>query len=108
MTSWREGTNAPLTGRFARLRVRTAPGGSDYTGDPGPEEWLLIEWPEGDEKPLRYWLSTLPPETSVTEFVRLTKLRWRIERDDLDLKQECGLGHYEGLRLAEASTATSP
>ena len=93
---WREGTNTPLAGRFARLRLRTAPGGGEYTGDPGPEEWLLIEWPEGDEKPLRYWLSTLPPETSFTELVRLTKLRWRIERDFLDLKQECGLGHYEG------------
>ncbi len=24
------------------------------------------------------------------------KLRWRIERDYLDLKQEIGIGHYEG------------
>jgi SRSO17 transposase len=93
---WREGTNTPLSGRFARLRVRCAPGGGTATADPGPEEWLLIEWPEGDEKPLYYWLSTLPPETSFGEMVRLTKLRWRIERDFLDLKQECGLGHYEG------------
>jgi SRSO17 transposase len=93
---WREGTNAALTGRFARLRINCAPGGGSVTADPGPEEWLLIEWPQGEEKPLRFWLSTLPPETSFTELVRLTKLRWRIERDFLDLKQECGLGHYEG------------
>jgi hypothetical protein len=26
----------------------------------------------------------------------MTKLRWRIERDYLDLKQEIGIGHYEG------------
>lgn len=94
--SWREGTNAPLSGRFARLRINCAPGGGGVTADPAPEEWLLIEWPESDEKPLRFWLSTLPPETSFAELVRLTKLRWRIERDFLDLKQECGLGHYEG------------
>ena len=93
---WREGTNTKLAGRFARLRARPAPGGGTATADPGPEQWLLIEWPEGDGKPLYYWLSTLPPETSFAEMVRLTKLRWRIERDFLDLKQECGLGHYEG------------
>src|SRR5215831_1547359 len=28
--------------------------------------------------------------------VDLAKLRWRIERDYHDLKQEIGLGHYEG------------
>ena len=49
----------------------------------------LVEWPEGDEKPLRFWLSTLPAELSFTELVRLTKPRWRIKRDYLDLKQEC-------------------
>jgi SRSO17 transposase len=93
---WREGSNAPLTGRFARLRVNCAPGGGSVTADPGREEWLLIEWPDGEAKPLRFWLSSLPPEMSFAELVRLTKLRWRIERDFHDLKQECGLGHYEG------------
>src|SRR5262245_35830251 len=28
--------------------------------------------------------------------VRTAKLRWRIERDYLELKQEIGLGHFEG------------
>jgi hypothetical protein len=28
--------------------------------------------------------------------VQFTKMRWRIERDYLELKQELGLGHYEG------------
>jgi SRSO17 transposase len=93
--SWREGSNAALSGRFARLRVCCAPDGEPAAA-PGPEEWLLIEWPQGEAKPLRFWLSTLPPETRFAELVRLTKLRWRIERDFLDLKQDCGLGHYEG------------
>ncbi len=92
---WREGSNAPLADRYAILRVACA-NGDGLRAAPSPEEWLLIEWPENEEKPTRYWLSTLPHETSPNELVRLTKLRWRIERDYLDLKQECGLGHYEG------------
>lgn len=64
--------------------------------DPSPEEWLLIEWPEGEPDPTRFWLSTLPADLPPEELVRRTKMRWRIERDYLDLKLECGLGHYEG------------
>jgi SRSO17 transposase len=59
-------------------------------------EWLLIEWPEGDAEPTKYWLSTLPADVSLRELVDLAKLRWRIERDYQELKQEVGLGHYEG------------
>lgn len=92
---WREGSNARLACRFALLRVCCA-NGDGIGADPSPEEWLLIEWPEGEAEPTRFYLSTLPEGIDPTELVRLTKLRWRIERDYLDLKQECGLGHYEG------------
>lgn len=92
---WREGSNVELACRFAWLRVQCA-NGDGVRADPMPEEWLLIEWPESEPEPTRFWLSSLPADTSPTELVRLTKLRWRIERDYLDLKQECGLGHYEG------------
>src|SRR5206468_10915937 len=61
-----------------------------------PEEWLLIEWPEGEKEPTKYWLSTLPEDISFVRLVELAKLRWRIERDYQELKQELGLGHYEG------------
>jgi len=92
---WREGSNARLSCRFASLRVCCA-NGDGIRADPSPEEWLLIEWPEAEKEPTRFWLSTLPADIGATELVRITKLRWRIERDYLDLKQECGLGHYEG------------
>src|SRR5215213_2929862 len=92
---WRAGSRGDLSGRFAALRVR--PSHRDYwRAEPHPEEWLLIEWPEGDTEPSKYWLSTLPATTTLVDLVHRAKLRWRIERDYQDLKQELGLDHYEG------------
>lgn len=93
--TWREGTAESLTSRFARLRVRAAHRDYNLT-TARPEEWLLIEWPKDETEPTKYWLSTLPEKISFTRLVDLTKLRWRIERDYQDLKQEIGLGHFEG------------
>jgi Transposase DDE domain len=56
----------------------------------------VIEWPVDEDEPTKYWLSTLPADISFEALVDCTKLRWRIERDYQDLKQELGLGHYEG------------
>jgi SRSO17 transposase len=92
---WREGSVDQLTSRFARLRVRAAH--RDYhLGEPRPEEWLLVEWPPKEKEPTKYWLSTLPENIAFERLVELAKLRWRIERDYQELKQELGLGHYEG------------
>jgi SRSO17 transposase len=93
--SWRDGTNAPLKGRFAALRVRHA-GGNAGRARLRPEQWLLIEWPAGDAEPLKYYLSTLPADTPLNDLVAMAHRRWRIERDYQDLKQEFGLDHYEG------------
>ncbi len=93
--TWREGTAEPLTSRFARWRVRAAHRDYNLTAA-RPEEWLLIEWPKGEAEPTKYWFSTLPEKIAFTRLVDLTKLRWRIERDYQDLKQEIGLGHFEG------------
>jgi len=92
---WREGTAEQLSSRFARLRVRVAH--RDYwLTDSRPEEWLLIEWPKGNDEPTKYWLSTLPQDITFPALVDYAKLRWRIERDYQELKQEVGLGHFEG------------
>jgi SRSO17 transposase len=89
--TWREGTNAPLCSRFARVRVRAVHGEVLRA-----EEWLLIEWPSGEAQPTKYFLCTLPEEVSFERLVDTVKMRWRIERDYLELKQELGLAHYEG------------
>jgi SRSO17 transposase len=91
--TWREGSADRLSSRYARVRVRTAHGGR---GAPGPEEWLLVEWPEDAAEPTKYWLSTLPEDMALAAMVDRAQLRWRIERDYQELKQELGLSHYEG------------
>ena len=93
--SWREGSNQTLTSRFAALRIR--PASRDWKlAAPHPLEWLLIEWPEGEREPTKYWLSTLPEDTSIEVLADTAKLRWRIERDYEELKSEFGLAHFEG------------
>jgi SRSO17 transposase len=93
--TWREGTAERLSSRFARIRVRVAR--RDFKrSESRPEEWLLIEWPKGEKEPTKYWLSSLPEDIIFRRLVDLAKLRWRIERDYQELKQEVGLGHFEG------------
>jgi len=94
--TWREGTTAePLRSRFAGVRVRPAHR-DRRRSEPWPEQWLMIEWPEGEAEPTKYWLANLPADTRLKRLVYLAKLRWLIERDYRELKQELGLGHYEG------------
>ena len=93
--NWREGTNDTLSGRFAAVRVRHA-GGNSGRARLQPEQWLLIQWPADEPEPTKYWLSTLPDATSIEDLVAAAHQRWRIERDYQDLKQDFGLGHYEG------------
>lgn len=93
--SWREGTNERLTGRFAALRVRCA-GGNVGKARLLPEQWLLIEWSADQAEPEKYYLSTLPETTALNDLVNAAHMRWRIERDYQDLKQDLGLGDYEG------------
>jgi SRSO17 transposase len=93
--SWRAGVKSDLQSRFAAVRVR--PAHRDYwRAEPHAEEWLLIEWPEGESEPTKYWFSTLPADLPLTDIVHLAKHRWIIERNYEELKQELGLGHFEG------------
>jgi len=93
--SWRAGTKQRLRSRFAALRVR--PAHRDYERDePHPQQWLLIEWPPNEAEPTHYWLADLAASTQLKDLVAITKQRWILERDYQELKQELGLGHYEG------------
>jgi len=89
--TWREGTAGPLSSRFARVRVRAA-----HRDQPRDEEWLIIEWAEGAKEPAHYWFSNMSTRTAWPEMADTVMSRWLIERDYEELKQELGLGHYEG------------
>ena len=93
--TWRQGTELKLRSRVAAVRVR--PAHRDYEkAEPHAEEWLLIEWPRGEAEPTKYWMATLPANTPLKTLVKMAKHRWIIERDYQELKQELGLGHFEG------------
>jgi SRSO17 transposase len=89
---WRAGTKGPLTGEFAALRVRSAENRKQMP--PGQEEWLLIEREKTGD--LKYYFSSLSARSTITSLVRLAKMRWHIERDYQDMKQELGFDRYEG------------
>jgi SRSO17 transposase len=84
-----------MESRFAAVRVRPAHRDVKRTLARAVE-WLLVEWPRGETAPTKYWLSTVPATVALDELVRLVKIRWRIERDFQELKDEIGLDHYEG------------
>jgi SRSO17 transposase len=92
---WREGSRGWQSSRFAAARIRTAHRHQNGL-PPGDEQWLLCQWPDGEKTPTKYWLSTLPKDTSLSALVRFAKLRWRVERDYQEMKQEVGLDHFEG------------
>lgn len=92
---WREGSRGKQASRFAAVRVRTAHR-HNIGAPPGDEIWLLCEWPENNDAAAKFWLSNLLADTSLKKLVRFAKLRWRVERDYQEMKQEVGLDHYEG------------
>jgi len=93
--TWDQGSKGPLRSRFAALRIHTSHGYHEGK-PPRPEEWLIIEWPKDEEEPTDFWLSNLSEETCLRDLVRLGKMRWHIEQDYQQLKDELGLDHFEG------------
>ncbi|MGZ6881056.1 MAG: IS701 family transposase [Mycobacteriaceae bacterium] len=93
---WREGDRGPLASQFIAIRVRPANDAQRQDDGVLPERWLLAEWPQDKDEPVKYWLSNLPADTPLITLVQLAKLRWRVEHDYRELKQCLGLDHYEG------------
>jgi SRSO17 transposase len=92
---WREGSKGHMASRFAAVRVQPAHG--YQTGEKlPPRQWLLIEWPSAEVEPIKFWFSSLPPQAGLRRLVRLAKIRWKVEQNYQQQKDELGLDHYEG------------
>jgi SRSO17 transposase len=93
--TWREGSKGKMASRFAAWRVRPA-----HKLSAGKEPlapcWLLVQWPEGEAAPAKYFFSNLPEGTSLVRLVRTAKGRWWVEQSYKELKDELGLDHCEG------------
>ena len=95
--TWREGTRGPQRSRFAKLKVWAAHGWRAQMHLERVAEWLLVEWPEGETEPTKYWLAQLGPGSpGLRRLVTIAHARWRIEMDYRELKEELGLDHFEG------------
>jgi SRSO17 transposase len=94
--SWREGTKGTMRSRFAAVLVEPANAATRTAGEREAQQWLLIEWPEDEPEPTHYWLvsQTLGPD--LIELVYWAKIRWMIEMNYRELKDELGLDHFEG------------
>ncbi|HAI21448.1 MAG TPA: IS701 family transposase, partial [Clostridiales bacterium UBA8153] len=93
--TWREGRQGPRRSRFAALRVEPAPG-NDQGKAGEPVQWLLVEWPPGEPRPAGFWLSNLPEETPLRELVYWAKIRWWVEQNRRQLRDDIGLDYFEG------------
>jgi SRSO17 transposase len=93
--TWRDGTRRKMHSRFCFRRVKIAQDDGTVADDREPL-WLMIEWPEGEERPTKFALTSLPRRMSKKQIVRIVKERWRTERAYEDLKGELGLDHFEG------------
>lgn len=96
--TWRQGTKAKLSSRFALRRVLPAHK-DEWDAAKREAVWLLIEWPPGEEAPTKFTFATLPLDITTKTLVRLVKERYRTERVYQDLKGELGLDHFEGRRF---------
>jgi SRSO17 transposase len=94
--TWRHGTKGALTARFAaaRMLVGDGPTFANNRHRPGEEVWLVGEWRSSGER--KYYAANLPPETSLRALAGAVKARWICELAYQQLKQELGLGHFEG------------
>jgi SRSO17 transposase len=93
--TWREGSRGKLASRFWATRANTAHNWN-HGQAPGPEVWLLVEWPVGENEPAKYYLCDLPKDVSLRRLVATARGRWRVEQDYQQLKEELGLDHFEG------------
>ncbi len=93
--TWRQGSKGPLKSRFAAIRAQPSHGHAQGKVTE-PMGWLLIQWPEDEEGPTKFWVSNLDETTTLRQLIYWGKLRWWVEQNYQQLKDQLGLDHFEG------------
>jgi SRSO17 transposase len=91
---WRNGGQPAWAAEFLALRVTPAIEWRRYHRV--HTLWLLCERNGVGSTRTKYYLSNLPPRTSLATLVRWAHHRWAIEQQYQELKTEIGLDHFEG------------
>jgi SRSO17 transposase len=86
----KEGGKGPIVCDFAFLRLLES-----RSNLPGPEVWLVLRRNVEDPTEIKYYFSNAPADLPVTEFIRLSGMRWPIETIFEEAKGEVGFDHYE-------------
>ena len=95
--TWREGSRGPQRSGWSLLQVWASQGRREQSHPERVVEWLLVEWPQGVQAPVKDWLAPLAgPLPGLRRVVRLAKARRRLEVDDRQRQEARGLDHAEG------------
>jgi SRSO17 transposase len=86
----KEGSQGPLVAEFAFLRVTAV-----RDGLPGPRVWLMFQRTLGPKSKIKFYFSNAPTTCPISEFVRVSGLRWPIETTLEEGKGEVGLDQNE-------------
>lgn len=94
---WREGTKGSQQSLFYCAPVWAAARNGQAAQIERCTEYALIEWPETEPAPTKYWLCWSNDRVpKLLELAQQAKARWRVEQDYRELKEELGLDHFEG------------
>jgi SRSO17 transposase len=85
---------------LAERPVPALPSQEPSTNEPLPQDDTAKQEAAGEQEAeqTKYWFSSLPSQTELSQLVILAHARWVIEQFDEDAKQECGLDDFQGRR----------
>jgi SRSO17 transposase len=93
--SWKAADGHTRRTRLAWIEVYLAHGLRE-TGGELEKVRLVVDWPQGDEKPYHYYLAEFKSQPTKARCLRLSRSRWHIEQYFQRAKDDLGLDHFEG------------
>lgn len=92
---WRAANGKMQKTRLAWIKVWLWSDLDEATGEI-PPTWLVVDWPQGSEKPYHLYTGWLDGPPDSERLLRLSRQRWAIEQYFQRDKDDLGLDHFEG------------